>query len=431
MTEVSKASAYPKSVQPGLPRLGATPPGWSRGPLSEHLFEELRPVRMVDDELYDLVTVKRSRGGVVLRERLKGKEIAVKSQFRLKVGDFLISKRQIVHGACGIVPPELDGAIVSNEYAVLRARPTLDLKFLNYLAHSTYFQQTCFHSSIGVHVEKMIFKLEEWLKWDFDLPPACDQRHIAQILATWDRAIETVEALIANAREQKTALMQALLTGERHLPAGAESPREWTTCSLGDLFTFKNGLNGEKSLYGSGVKFVNVMDVFQARTLRHADIAGSMSVTPNQLAEYGVKKGDILFNRTSETDDEIAISTVYLDDTPAVFGGFVIRARPRADVLDVGFSVYAFQSSSVRRAMVRLGQGGIRANIGQGDLATVPLVLPPLPEQAKIATVLANEDRTIETLEGKLVALRQEKASLMQQLLTGKRQVRAAESEAA
>ncbi|MGQ3297347.1 hypothetical protein [Reyranella sp.] len=123
MTEVSKASAYPKSVQPGLPRLAATPPGWSRSRLSDHLFEEARPVKMTDDELYDLVTVKRSRGGVVLRERLKGSEIAVKTQFRLKAGDFLISKRQIVHGACGIVPPQLDGAIVSNEYAVLRARP--------------------------------------------------------------------------------------------------------------------------------------------------------------------------------------------------------------------------------------------------------------------------------------------------------------------
>jgi len=87
MTEVSKASAYPKSVQSGLPRLGATPPGWSRGPLSQHLFEELRPVKMVNDEIYALVTVKRSRGGVVLRERLKGREIAVKSQFRLKAAD--------------------------------------------------------------------------------------------------------------------------------------------------------------------------------------------------------------------------------------------------------------------------------------------------------------------------------------------------------
>ena len=50
---------------------------------------------------------------------LRGKEIKTPSQFEVRAGDFLISKRQIVHGACGIVPAGLNGAIVSNEYAVL------------------------------------------------------------------------------------------------------------------------------------------------------------------------------------------------------------------------------------------------------------------------------------------------------------------------
>ena len=58
---------------------------------------------------------------------------------------------------------ELDGAVVSNEYAVLNSDGQIDLRFLRYLSESRYFQQTCFHSSIGVHVEKMIFKTERWL----------------------------------------------------------------------------------------------------------------------------------------------------------------------------------------------------------------------------------------------------------------------------
>lgn len=172
MTLVSKATAFPKSVRPGIPSLGPKPPGWTRGPLSEYLFEQQRPIKMVDDTEYRLVTVKRSRGGVVEREHLKGREISVKTQFLLHAGDFLISKRQIVHGACGLVPAELEGSIASNEYAVLRGNSSIDLQFLNYLAHSVYFQQTCFHSSIGVHVEKMIFKLDRWLVSIFHLLPS-------------------------------------------------------------------------------------------------------------------------------------------------------------------------------------------------------------------------------------------------------------------
>lgn len=238
MTVVAKASAYPKSVQSGLPRLGACPPGWTRGPLSAHLIEELRPLNMADDEVYDLVTVKRSRGGVVLRERLKGSQIAVKSQFRLKAGDFLISKRQSVHGACGIVPPELDGTIVSNEYSVLRARPSLELNFLNCLAHSIYFQQTCFHSSIGVHVEKMIFKLDQWMKWDFDIPPAWEQRRIVEILTAWDQAITTVEGLVSNASAQKASLMRSLLGGMCRLPGFAD---KWEPTTLSTRGVFRKG----------------------------------------------------------------------------------------------------------------------------------------------------------------------------------------------
>lgn len=369
--------------------------------------------------------------GLVPRETIDRKmETSLEPEEHLLVerGDITYNTMRMWQGASGVAAED---ALVSPAYVVLRAQPHIDTLFAAYLFKHPRIVYLFWAYSYGLTEDRLRLYFDDFCLVPVELPPLHEQRRIAEILFTWDRAIETVEMLIANAREQRTALMQALLTGERRLPAGAESPREWIACTLGDLFTFKNGLNGEKALYGSGVKFVNVMDIFRARTLRHKDIAGSMFVTPKQLAEYGVKKGDVLFNRTSEIDDEIAISTVYLDDTPAVFGGFVIRARPRADVLDVGFSVYAFQSPSIRRAMVRLGQGGIRSNIGQGDLATVRLLLPPLAEQAKIATVLASEDRTIETLEDKVGALRREKAALMQQLLTGKRRLKTAESEAA
>ncbi|RZI80180.1 MAG: hypothetical protein EOP38_23240, partial [Rubrivivax sp.] len=156
---------FPASVQPGIPTLPPAPAGWRRVQLRDHLREVRRPVALKDDESYTLVTVKRSRGGVALREVLRGNEVKTPTQFHVRTGDFLISKRQIVHGACGIVPLELDGAVVSNEYAVLNTDGEIDLKFLRYLSETRYFQQTCFHSSIGVHVEKMIFKTDHWLNW--------------------------------------------------------------------------------------------------------------------------------------------------------------------------------------------------------------------------------------------------------------------------
>jgi type I restriction enzyme, S subunit len=206
-------------------------------------------------------------------------------------------------------------------------------------------------------------------------------------------------------------------------------PEGWNGLFLGDLFNFKNGLNGEKSLYGAGAKFVNVMDVFRGPRLRHSEIVGEMAVSSRQLAEFAVKQGDVLFNRTSETDDEIALSTVYLDTEPAVFGGFVIRARPNGKALDQDFCIYILQADSIRREMIRRGQGAIRSNIGQADLATVPVLLPPLPEQRRIAEILATWDRAIETVEALIANARAQKKALMQSLLTGKHRLPGFEGE--
>lgn len=214
---------FPPSVQPGIPDLPPAPLGWHRTSLGQHLTEVRRHAALRADDEYRLVTVKRSRGGVELRETLTGREIKTPSQFYVRTGDFLISKRQIVHGACGIVPAELNGAVVSNEYAVLNSDGQIDLRFLRYLSESRYFQQTCFHSSIGVHVEKMIFKTERWLKWPFNIPPLPVQQRIVEVLDTARREVELIAAQIERLKQEKAALMADLLTGKRRVKLNAEA----------------------------------------------------------------------------------------------------------------------------------------------------------------------------------------------------------------
>ena len=213
----SDNGGFPASVQPGIPTLPPAPAGWRRVQLHDHLREVRRPVALKDEESYTLVTVKRSRGGVALREILRGNEVRTPTQFHVRTGDFLISKRQIVHGACGIVPPELDGAVVSNEYAVLNTDGEIDLRFLRHLSETRYFQQTCFHSSIGVHVEKMIFKTDHWLNWPFNIPPLEQQRRISDILETAGRERVKLSKQVDALKREKTALMSQLLTGKRRV----------------------------------------------------------------------------------------------------------------------------------------------------------------------------------------------------------------------
>jgi type I restriction enzyme, S subunit len=223
VSERERIGNHPPSVQSGIPSISPTPSGWRRVFLRDHLSEISRPVVLQSDQSYELVTVRRSRGGVASRGKLRGDEIKTLAQSMVRVDDFLISKRQIVHGACGIVPAELDGAVISNEYAVLRSDGEIDLSFLRYLSESIYFQQTCFHSSTGVHVEKMIFKTERWLSFPFNIPPLKEQRRIVQILEVAASEIESLQRQVETLRNEKLALMRALLTGRRRVRPSAVS----------------------------------------------------------------------------------------------------------------------------------------------------------------------------------------------------------------
>lgn len=108
------------------------PEDWKEYKLSQLLKVVERPVNMVDDQEYNLITIKRNFGGIESRGKFTGEKILVKSQFEIREDDFIISKRQIVHGACAIVPKKHEGATVSNEYDVMNCNNRLLPSFLDY-----------------------------------------------------------------------------------------------------------------------------------------------------------------------------------------------------------------------------------------------------------------------------------------------------------
>src|SRR4051812_49432585 len=102
----------------------------------------------------------------------------------------------------------------------------------------------------------------------------------------------------------------------------------WHKYELGQLFSFSNGINADKSAYGSGTPFINVLEVITNESLTAQDIPGRVTLPKKVLARYQVKRGDVLLNRTSETQDEVGLTSVYVDEQPVVFGGFVFRGQP-------------------------------------------------------------------------------------------------------
>lgn len=166
---------------------------------------------MQDDVSYKLITVKRGFGGVVCRGDFYGRDILVKNYFVIGKNEFVISKRQIVHGACGLVPDALDGAVVSNEYNLFK--PVIDelnIEFFNFLTRTPYMKRSFFINSDGVHIEKLLFKTDCWLKTKVFLPSIDEQKKIVNFLNVIDERILNSHAQIEQAQQFKKGLLQQM-----------------------------------------------------------------------------------------------------------------------------------------------------------------------------------------------------------------------------
>ncbi|WP_174148303.1 restriction endonuclease subunit S [Leisingera sp. ANG59] len=424
---VETRRTFPKSVQPGIPKLSPPQPGAKRYTFGD-LFEVVqRPANLEDAKEYDLVTVKRSRGGIEHRARMKGSQIAVKSQFYLDEGDFLISKRQIVHGACGIVSKEFSGSIVSNEYSVLRCKPEIDLQYLGYLSHSVYFQQTCFHSSIGVHIEKMLFKLDEWFRSPINIPSIPEQKKIAAFLGGVDAKITALQERQAGFERYKRGLMQALFSQSlRFVKDDGTAFPDWEEKRLGEVFDWvkTNSLSRENLNCEGGeaqnIHYGDIHSKFRATFRQSQEQVPFVSVgaAPTGFsADEFCKIGDVVIADASEDYADIgkAIEIVELSDTPLVAGLHTYIARPKEGLV-LGFPGYLLRSAAMRRQIMKIAQGISVLGISKANLEKLVLHLPHPEEQAKIAEALSAMDDKIAAVEDQVAKMQTLKKGLVQQM---------------
>ena len=192
----------------------------------------------------------------------------------------------------------------------------------------------------------------------------------------------------------------------------------WFQLKLSDLLIFKNGVNASKEDYGSGYKFINVLDIIQNDYLTHDRILGSVNIEETEFKKNIVEYGDILFQRSSETREEVGQANVYLDkEIPATFGGFVIRGKKKADY-DPVFLNNLLKTSQSRNEITSKSGGSTRYNVGQDTLGAVSIYTTSLPEQQKIATFLTSIDERIQLLEKKKSRLEAYKKGVMQKLFS-------------
>ena len=198
---------------------------------------------------------------------------------------------------------------------------------------------------------------------------------------------------------------------------------EWEEHTLSEYLEFKNGLNPDAKRIGSGLPFISVMDILSEGVINYDNIRGKVNATEKEIECFGVKDGDLLFQRSSETLEDVGRANVYMDNRTAIYGGFVIRGRKIGNY-DPLFFKYLLATPLARKRTCRMGAGAQHFNIGQEGLSKISLYFPSIEEQRKIAEFLslideriATQNKIIEKLQSLIKGLVDE---LMSVLLKGK-----------
>lgn len=251
------------------------------------------------------------------------------------------------------------------------------------------------------------------------LPGTLEQERIAAAMTDVDALITGLEQLIAKKRDIQQAAMQQLLTGQRRLPGFSG---EWARSTMRSLGFIYGGLAGKSKIdFESGqypyIPFMNVMkgptidcNWFELVSIQHGE---------NQNR---AQKGDLFFNGSSETPEEVGLCSVLLADVPDLYlNSFCFGFRPHVSAkLNGLFMAYWFRSREGRNVMSGLAQGATRYNIAKSAFLELDVPQPELAEQTAIATVLSDMDIELAALEARRDKARQLKQGMMQELLTGR-----------
>ena len=326
----------------------------------------------------------------------------------LKYGDLLTVQTGDV-GLTSFVPQHLEGA---NCHALIISRykkTQVDSKYVSFYLNSKQGRNRLKDIETGTTMKHI--NVGDFQYFQIPLPSLPEQEAIAGALSDADAWIESLEQLIAKKRLIKQGAMQELLT-----------PKEgWEVKKLGEVGKIYGGLSGKtKQDFGSGnsyyIPFMNVMKnvVIDKTFIEKVNL--KQGETQNR-----VLKNDLLFNGSSETPEELGISSVILEDIEDLFlNSFCFGFRVFDNNVSPIFLSYLMRSPYGRQVIYYLAQGATRYNLSKANFFNLEISFPKsLTEQTRIATILSDMDAELAALEQQLHKARQIKQGMMQELLTG------------
>lgn len=403
---------------------GSEFPAWEKKTLGDIVERVTRKNR--DNQTDVPLTISSLDGLVDQRDYFK-KTVASKDMsgyFLLQNGEFAYNKSYSVGFDYGSIK-RLDkcpcGAL-STLYICFGLKPNVDIDS-DYLTH--YFDSQKWNSEVAAICAEgarnhglLNVSTSDFFDINIMSPSLPEQRKIADLLSAVDAVIAAQQTEVDAWEQRKKGVMQKLFSQEVRFRAddGSDFP-DWEEKTLGEEGQFYGGLSGKgKDDFDCGNgRFVTYMNVYK-NTFASRDAMGRVKVGDTEK-QNKVRYGDILFTQSSETVDEVGLSSVYLYNDEPYLNSFCMGYRfNNLDNVCPEFIGYCMRSNEIRKSIMLMGQGISRINLGAKRLATVKYKIPSLSEQRKIADCLASMDEVIQKSKDELAKWQELKKGLLQQM---------------
>ena len=337
-------------------------------------------------------------------------------RFNIQPGDFIMSGAGTI-GRISMVPDGIKKGVFNQ--ALIRFKVNKDsinpLYFLKFM-QSDMMQKLLTQANPGSAMTNLV-PMDELKKWDVTIPSLEEQNRISTFINQIDEFITLHQCKLEKLKLTKKALLQKLFPKNgKHIPEIRFKgfTDAWEQRKLGSIGSTYTGLSGKtKEDFGHGeAQYITYLNVFQ-NTISDITMTDKVEI---DITQNEVKYGDVLFTTSSETPEEVGMSSVWLGDTPNIYlNSFCFGFRPNQKI-DPYFLGYSLRAPYMRDKIKILAQGISRYNISKNKVMELEISLPNNEEQKLLGTFLQRIDLIITLHQRKLERLQEVKKDLLQKM---------------
>lgn len=360
---------------------------WTKVRLGDVLTRSTNAVIPNNELNYKLVTVKMHNKGVTLRREVNGSEIKSTRMFFVQSEQFILSRIDARNGAFGIIPPELNDALVTNDFPVFNIqRNRIDLGFLKWMVRTQDFIDMCKRASEGT-TNRVRLKEDKFLNLAVPLPPLPEQHRIVVKIEELTDKIEEARGLRRKAKEEAEAL---ILSGLKHI---LKYRNNWKIMTISACSTMNTGTtppSGRSDYYEGDLQWYTPGDLgYDPKLGRSSRTVSDRAITENKVRIF--EPGTVLLVAIGSSLGKVGLAHERCSSNQQITG-----IKFFSDILpEYGFwwmrSLYNELRTAASQATLPI--------INQRRIGEFKIALPPFSEQHRIVAYLDHLKEKINNLK--------------------------------